>query len=391
MRKKILIVTQRMIMGGIEKALISMLNSMQVKDYDVTVKLVVEDGELYEEIPGYVSVENMFGTKETAVKKMWGYTKKGNLLTAFKTGLYTKLIQHTKSNYKQNMYYSRMVPKDETVYDIAIAYHSPVTLPTLYVMNNIKAKKKVVWIHCDVSYYEEGLRKHGEKFYDRFACIFCVSKYAMTKFIEIFPNLKNKTFPFYNVIENNKLEMLSQAGEGYHDKFAGTRILTVGRLSAEKGQDIIPEILSKLLLKGYPVRWYLIGDGVLSKKIKTMIKEYHLENNLILLGTIKNPYPYIKDCDMYIQPSRHESYALTVAEARVLQKPIITTNTGAAEQITHGETGLIVNFEKKEIYHAILRLLNDKSLRGKFSSNLTQQVVDTTKEMEKLYKMVEGI
>ncbi len=79
-----------------------------------------------------------------------------------------------------------------------------------------------------------------------------------------------------------------------------------------------------------------------------------------------------------------------MAEARILRKPIITTNTGAAEQISQGETGLIVNFEKEEIYHAILRLLNDKRLREKFSSNLSQQVMDTTKEMERLYKMVEN-
>lgn len=377
-------------MGGIEKALIAMLNNMQVKDYEITVKLVAEDGELYGEIPDFVSVENIFGAKETALEKIIDYTKKGDIKTAFKTGLYTKLIQHTKSNYKQNKYYSRMVPRDETVYDIAIAYHSPVTFPTLYVNNNIKAKKKVIWIHCDVSYYEEGMSKHGEKFYDRFDRIFCVSKYAMTKFIDIFPNLKNKTFPFYNIIEKNKLEILSNKGEGYHDNFEGIRILTVGRLSEEKGQDIIPEILSKLLSKGYAVRWYLIGDGVLREKIEAMIKEYHLGDHLFLLGTIKNPYPYIKDCDIYIQPSRHESYALTVAEARILRKPIITTNTGAAEQISHGETGLIVNFEKEQIYNAILRLLSDKSLRGKFSSNLAQQAADTTIEMEKLYNMVEG-
>ncbi len=390
MRKKVLFVTQRMIMGGIEKALIAMLNSMQLKDYDVTVKLMSEEGELYEEIPEFVHVENIFGARETALEKMWKYTKEGDIITAVKTGFYTKLIQHTVSNYKQNRYYSRMVPRDETVYDIAIAYHSPVTFPDVYVMNNIKAKQKAVWIHCDVSYFEEALRKQGERFYSRFDCIFCVSKYAMTKFIDIFPNLKDKTFPFYNVIERDKLETLSKAEESYSDRFKGIRILTVGRLSVEKGQDMIPEILSKLLLKGYRVRWYLIGEGILREKIETMIKEYQLENNLLLLGTVKNPYPYIKDCDIYIQPSRHESYALTVAEARILRKPIITTNTGAAEQISQGETGLIVNFEKEEIYHAILRLLNDKRLREKFSSNLSQQVVDTTKEMERLYKMVEN-
>ncbi|WP_158595138.1 glycosyltransferase [Oceanobacillus piezotolerans] len=390
MRKKLLIVTQWMKMGGIEKALLAMLENIPKEKYEITVKLMTSEGELYNEIPQYIKIRNIFGNEKTVAKRMWNYIKKGDITTAFKTGLYTKLIQHA-NHYKQNKYYSRMAPKDNTVYDLAIAYHSPLNFPTIYVMNNIKSKKKVLWIHCDASYYEKSLRKIGERFYAKFDKIFCVSDFSVRKFVEIFPILEEKTCTFNNVVVEKKMAILSQESEGFSDKYDGTRILTVGRLSEEKGQDIIPSVMSKLVSEGFNIRWYLIGDGSTKMQLEDKIREYHLENNIILLGTKENPYPFIKDCDIYIQPSRHEAFSITVAEARAFNKPIITTNTGASEQIIHGETGLIVDFQKEQFYNAIRQLLDNKQLQLKLINGLSKQIVDTSKEMEKLYEVIESI
>ncbi|WHZ55732.1 hypothetical protein [Metabacillus hrfriensis] len=130
-------------------------------------------------------------------------------------------------------------------FDLAIAYHTPASFPVVYVMNNIKAKTKVAWIHSDVSQYKRELIPYS-KYYEKYDKIFCVSIFAMNKFVEMYPNLKEKTDVFYYIHDKEKIELLSLTDEGFNDNFAGTRILTIGRLNSQKGQDIIPRIIKEL-------------------------------------------------------------------------------------------------------------------------------------------------
>lgn len=119
------------------------------------------------------------------------------------------------------------------------------------------------------------------------------------------------------------------------------------------------------------LRWYLIGDGKEKENLEYLIKKNNLEDRIILLGTIGNPYPYFKECDIYVQPSRHEGYCITLAEARLFNKAIVTTDSvGAKEQIVDGETGLIVKFDKFEIYNAIKKIIENKQLGIYITDNL---------------------
>ena len=211
----------------------------------------------------------------------------------------------------------------------------------------------------------------------------------MNKFIEMYPNLKEKTSVFYNIIDKNKLNLMSQTMRGFNDQFDGTRILTVGRLTSQKGQDIIPSILINLKSDGLNVRWYCIGDGESRSELENRIKENNLEENFILLGTKNNPYPYIKQCDIYVQPSRHEGYCITLAEARAFNKPIITTDfVGAREQITDGKTGSIVRFSEQDIYNGLVKLLSNYSLLDNYKTNLENIKVDNNTEINQLLILV---
>ena len=117
-----------------------------------------------------------------------------------------------------------------------------------------------------------------------------------------------------------------------------------------------------------------------------MIKKNNLEEHFILLGTKNNPYPYIKQCDIYVQPSRHEGYCITLAEARAFNKPIITTDfVGAREQIENGHDGLITKFDETEIYNAIKKLISNNTLCDKFRNNLKRKEVNTISEINKLH------
>ncbi|WP_160722241.1 glycosyltransferase [Bacillus sp. USDA818B3_A] len=385
--KKLVIVTHRFGMGGIGKALISMLKSIPKEEYQVTV-LVMEKGLLEDEVPNHVKVENLYGSEKSALEKIWKLAKKGRLIQAFKIGWYMLLAKGTKDRYKYESYYSKMIPVLNSEYDLAISYHIPTSFPVVFVVNNIKAKKKFAWIHSDVSAMIEKMELY-KNYFEKYDKIFCVSEFAKNKFIDLLPQLKAKTSVFYNILDGKNMEEMAVNGEGFSDHFKGIRILTVGRLSSEKGQDIIPRILFKLKAAGHNVRWYCIGDGTSRSELEKLIRQYGLEENLIILGTKSNPYNYIKQCDIYVQPSRHEAYCLSLAEARLFSKPIVTTDfVGAREQIINGKNGLIVNFDEIEIFNAVNSLIIKPELCEKFRNNLKNIKLDTTNEINKLFEGV---
>ena len=178
--------------------------------------------------------------------------------------------------------------------------------------------------------------------------------------------------------------------ERFIDEFKGVRILTVGRISKEKGQQLTVPVLAKLKAEGYKARWYCIGDGNYRNHIEDLIKKYDLEDDYIILGSKSNPYPYMKDCDIYVQPSLHEGYCITLAEARCFDNPIIATDfTGAREQLVETGCGLVSDISEDGIYTKIKEILDNSKLNNEIKSNLKKNNVDTTKEINKLYKIID--
>jgi len=131
-----------------------------------------------------------------------------------------------------------------------------------------------------------------------------------------------------------------------------------------------------------------MGEGVERNRLEKQVKQCNVYNNFILMGIKTNPYPYLRWCDIYVQPSRHEGYCITLAEARCLKKPIVTTDfAGAKEQINNNSTGFITEFDEEQIYIAVKILMDDQKIRQKFENNLTKQKVDTSNEVTKLLKL----
>ena len=158
-------------------------------------------------------------------------------------------------------------------------------------------------------------------------------------------------------------------------------------MSEEKGYDISIRLTKKLLDNGYNIRWYCIGEGNERRKLEDKIKAEGLEEEFILMGSKSNPYPYMKDADIYVQTSRTEGYCITLAEARALNKAIVTTDfSGAREQIEDGKTGIIVKYNENEIYNSIIKLIDDFELRRNFEYNLSLNKIDTRDEVNKIYR-----
>jgi glycosyltransferase involved in cell wall biosynthesis len=386
--KKVVIVTKSMNLGGSEKALIAMLKGIPKHKYRITLLVMEIGGALYKEIPDWVEVKLIPGIDLNAKNIIVKHLKSGKVSQSINSFISLNLMKHS-GYYKQYYLHASTLPRIEDEYDLAISYFAPCEYPDWYTAHNIKARKKVVWVHSDVSKFEGIYSKYSVKMYSKYDKIFCVSKAAKANFIKIFPNLANKVDIFYNII--SKHEIVSKAGDapGFEDDYNGLKILTVGRLAQEKGQDLIPPVLSRLKENGYDLKWYCIGEGPLRKSLMDEIKLYNLAENFILLGSKINPYPYFESCDIYVQPSRYEAFCLTVCEARCFNKPIVATNfAGIKEQIINEKTGFIIDFSEEELYLRIKELLDNRSLRDDFEFNLKSNDINTLEELKKLDELM---
>lgn len=389
--KKILFMCINMNIGGTEKALLTMLNEMDRKKYDITLFMLEEYGGFLNQIPDGIKIMYLKEYKalkkfindppQLLAKELIKNRKVIGGLSLLVIYIISKLMKDISIYYK---YILRNVDTLNEEYDIAIAYAGPMDFISYFVINKIKSKKRVQWIHFDITKIGFNIN-FAKRIYDKFDKVFVVSNEGKDKLINFLPSLKDKTEVFFNIISCKMIEKMSYEGEGFSDDFDGTRILTVGRLSKEKGQDLIIPVLKKLKENGYKVRWYCIGDGPAKKEYEKLVDKLNIKDDFIFLGSKLNPYTYMKECNIYVQPSKHEGYCITLGEARCFNNPIVTTNfTGANEQIVNENTGLVCEINEEEIYKAIKKLLDDKKLYKNIKDNLNNEIVDSTKEIRKL-------
>src|SRR5699024_5674950 len=162
---------------------------------------------------------------------------------------------------------------------------------------------------------------------------------------------QKKTIVMYDLISPAFIYSMASHQKGYQDDYQGFRILTIGRLVDVKGYDLAIKACSKLKKAGFDFKWYVIGEGPMKSKLKTMIQAYHVEDTFILLGTFQNPYAILQESDLYVQSSRYEGYGLAIAEARLLNVPVITTRFDAVyDQMIDKTNGLIVDLHENALY-----------------------------------------
>lgn len=381
--------------GGTEKALLNMIDEMPKEEYDITILMLEEYGGFLSQIPKDVNVIYAEGYKDmksilnnplllTALSLL----KERKIIKAFNiciTHLLTKITNNRSLLFK---YLLKNNLKLKNEYDIAVAYAGPMDFISYFVVNKIKAEKKIQWIHFDITRIGFNV-KFSKKIYRKFDQIFVVSNEARVKLLNKLPSISGKTEVFKNRVSVRNTQELAKEGKGFNDLFDGIRIVTVGRLTNEKGQDLAIKALARLINDGYKVRWYCIGEGNSRKTYEELIEKNNLNNHFVLLGSNPNPYAFIANCDIYVQPSRYEGYCITTLEAKCLNKPIITTDVnGAREQIVHGETGLIVNIDEIDLFNAIKKLINNEELRLRISKTLQINNDHHDIEMKKLVSLI---
>ena len=243
-------------------------------------------------------------------------------------------------------------------YDEVHAYSGPMDFISSFVVYKTRGDKKVQWIHFDVSHFWFEV-KTCRTLYRKMTEVRVVSKDALNSLVIKMPEMERKAIAVSNVISSVACRKMAENGPGFDDVFKGIRIVTLGRLSYTKGQDIIPEIAAELKTRGYHFCWYLIGDGELRGPIEDKVSKLRVDREVCLLGAKTNPYPFLKEADVYVQTSVHEGFCLALSEARAFNLPVISTEcAGAHEQLDGLPDCSIVQRNPSELVKAIEEKIN---------------------------------
>ena len=395
MKKNILITSFDMELGGVERSLAAMLNNFDYHNYKVDLHLHSHTGpllSLLSEKPHILPELSTCKSYRQSIKQMFlqGHLKLGfkRLYAKVLADKYSRINGAVDSSYYQMQEIWRLclnlteaIDKD---YDVAISY----LWPHHFTAYNVKAKIKIAWIHTDYSTIDVDVKADLDV-WSRFDYIISISDACTEAFLEIHPSLSDKVLVVENITSPEYIQIMAEKPLENTFSKDSFNIVSVGRLCHAKGYDRAVEVLKTIHQKGFShIKWYIVGDGGDKTKVEALIKRYNLQNSFILLGSTTNPYPYMKASDLYIQPSRYEGKAVTVAEAQILAKPILITNYAtSSSQINHNVDGVICEQSVDEIANSIIKLYKDESLRNRLSSYCKQKDYSNNYELNKLYRL----
>jgi glycosyltransferase involved in cell wall biosynthesis len=395
MKKTILFVTYQLDIGGIEKSLISLLNSIDYSKYKVDLLIVSPNkGLLIDMVNPNVNIKNPDNYFE------WVLIPKNTIHKAIiqsfgsNTNIFKVIYYLFQGLLIKNMGISRQrlwracknsFNSFDGEYDVAIDYSGGLKA---FILDKVIAKKKLTWIHSDYRVYKRD-KKIDYEDYKKLDSIITVSKTAYDIFVSEFPTLQEKTHVIQNITNKNQIQEMAKEKIDFDNNYEGIKILDITRLDPNKGLEIAVESCKYLLEEGYNIKWYILGDGPEKHKLEELIKFHKLEDRFILLGLHANPYPYIKRADLIVHCSLFEGKSVAIDEAMLLAKPIILTDYPTAkDQITHKKNGLICDISVNGVSDAIIELVNNEALRAKLVSNLLEFDLPSKESTEKLYKII---
>lgn len=400
-KKKIFITTHTLRLGGVERSLIGLLSAIDYERNEVDLFLFLHDGEMMPCLPKEVNVlpqNNKYAGLISSVKTNLKWMNFNILLGKQKAKTQARNFIEKNNIQSQNLVYDNYLQKyslkylpqiSNKNYDLAISFLTP----HYVVGQKVNAKKKIAWIHTDYSFFEFD-KTFEIQMWNAYDYIASISEDCTKGFVKQFPELSSKIVEIENILDpdfvQEKAEEFSVNNE--MPKNLGEYILlSVGRFSNQKNFDNVPSITKKLLDKGIKLKWYLIGYGGEEQLIRQKIEEIGMQENVILLGKKDNPYPYMKACDFYIQPSRYEGKAVTVREAQMLAKPVVISNFATAQsQLKNGFDGIIVPTDNEGIADGIEQLIKDKQKTTQLIENCKENDYGNLTEVQKIYALMDN-
>ena len=374
-KKKVLFVINTLGCAGAEKALLELLKEFPKEEYEVSLYVLLNQGELISQIPQYVKVLNQNYSDMSVLAKEGKKVLKHQIFcrlfqkrAVFKNILYLlkNLIQMIKCRkvYPDKLLWRVMSDggmKSEDTYDLAVAYLEGGS--TYYVHDHVNAKRKIAFLHVDYTHagYTRKLDKNCYQDFDR---IFTVSEEVRNSLERVYPECKERIMVFPNLIDQKGIREKAKEKGGFSDEYDGWRLLTVGRLTSQKAYEIAIDAMKLLKEKGVQARWYVLGEGELREVLQRQINRLGLEKDFLLLGAVENPYPYYAQCDLYVHATRFEGKSIAVQEAKILGCPILVSDcNGNREQVKDGVDGSVCALTPESVSTKIEELLENEKQR----------------------------
>lgn len=390
--KKLLFVIMHLKMGGAERSLVNLLNEIDYKEYSVDLLLIKREGELIAQLPKSVNIietpyelRALFSNRIEKIRGIKYFIIRG--CSILYSEIYGKIKPGDNCAVRWNGFYDKAIPMLGREYDVAISYLAGPSM--FYVANKVNAKKKIVFIHSD--YVASGAvigKKTDMPYFEKYDLIPTISEQCRNSLVKEFPDMADKFVVVPNITSTRLIEVRSSrfAPEEYKGK--RNIICSIGRLNNAKGFDMAVQAAALLKSKRFAFDWFIIGEGEERRGLQEIITKNKLEDCFFLLGIRDNPYPYMKNADIVVQSSRYEGKSMVLDEAKILAKPIVATNyTTVRDQLTD-EEGLIVEMTPEGIANGIQKMLENESLRKKFSKYLKQRDYGNTNEMQKFYDIL---
>lgn len=396
-KKRIIIISHALELGGAERSLIGLLEAMDPEQYEVDLFLLRHQGELLKDIPDKIRLLPESAPYTVLARPMADVLREGHVLLAaarltgkLAAGYYNRKHGYFDSavsleySHKYTCSFMPLINPDRE-YDLAISYLTP----HYFTARKVRAKKKIAWIHTDYT----GIQINIESELKMWSCydhIISISERVTEGFCHVFPSLRNRIVQVENILPERQIRRQSEAADVSSEmNTTGLKLLSIGRYSRAKNFDTVPRICRRILDRNLDITWYLIGYGGEEDRIRRKIAESGMEERVILLGKKENPYPYIQNCDWYIQPSRYEGKSVSVREAQILGKPvIITAYPTSASQIEDGRTGYIVPLEAEACAAEMAALLQDAGNAAKVAATCKERDFSGSSEIQKIYQLI---
>lgn len=373
--KKVLIVIHDMRIGGAQKSLVSFLQcltaSQMGKEYEISLMVMDPNGPFLKQIPE--SVKRIAPPKP--LRWLGSAFGKDLLVHHFSFGslwgeccwLAKKKLKRLPKAYnlQQKLWHSwkSRIPVCNEEYDVAISYIDGV--PNYYVMEKVRAKKKVLWVHNE--YEKLGYFPDFDKpYYEQADGVITISEKCRQCILKAFPAQQDKVYILENI--SSAGDIAAKSKQGNCPEFAdstGVKLLSVGRLNPQKGYDLAIDAAKLLQAHGLNFQWLVLGDGPDREMLQQKIDDCGLQGRFCLLGSRENPYPYMQGCDILVQSSRFEGKSVVLDEAQILSKVAVVTNYATVrDSVEHGKTGWITEMTPQALAEGILLLCRDKALKA---------------------------
>lgn len=373
MKKKILFVSEALWIGGIETALVNLLNRMDYEKYDVTLLLrwAIFDGDMRQKVPTQCRIVTF--DRENG---QYRYARLYHL---------TEESENPSALHKAMMWAVPMIKWVENRLYICYVKNQMrgEHFDTCIIYSDVAAETAVRAIQADkylLFYHHGAMRRvwHDEIGYRKSEKIIAVSSAVEQKLRSFRPKYADKMMTLHNLTDVEGIR--AKGAEPVPEQFPEDQfnIVSCGRVSHEKGMDLAVEACAELVKMGHEnLHWWIVGGGPAEEEVRAKIAELHMEDYVTMLGMKSNPYPYIQQADLYVQPSRFEGYPMTILEALILEQPVVSTNNTGAKEILHdGATGILCGISPQSVADKVHELLNNADVLENLRENVSKSDMD---------------